>query len=115
MQRFFSAALQNRDLTKRRRPLRPLLCSAPRREERPAALRPGHETVGWVQPFAKPITTRSRVMGFASLYPTYRPGRGRLTLVLVCVGITRRPDAARVAMIRLGGAPLSAFLRTCVN
>jgi hypothetical protein len=32
MQRFFSAASQNRDRTKRRRPLRPRLCSAPLRK-----------------------------------------------------------------------------------
>jgi hypothetical protein len=32
MQRFFSAASQNRDRTKHRRPLRPRLCSAPLRK-----------------------------------------------------------------------------------
>src|SRR4051812_13337630 len=37
-----SAASQNRDRTRRRRSLRPRLCSAPRREERRAALRPGN-------------------------------------------------------------------------
>src|SRR4051794_39778399 len=36
------AAPQSRDRTKHRRSLRPRLCSAPRREERRAALRPGH-------------------------------------------------------------------------
>src|SRR3954466_11478811 len=36
------AAPQSRDRTKRRRSLRPRLCSAPRRKERRAALRPGH-------------------------------------------------------------------------
>src|SRR3954447_22485472 len=38
------AAPQSRDRTKRRRFVRPRLCSAPRREERRAALRPGNET-----------------------------------------------------------------------
>jgi hypothetical protein len=42
MQRFFSAASQNRDRIKRRVLLRPRLCSAPLREELRAALRPGH-------------------------------------------------------------------------
>src|SRR3954453_16092219 len=36
------AAPQSRDRPKRRRSLRPRLCSAPRREELRAALRPGH-------------------------------------------------------------------------
>jgi hypothetical protein len=44
MQRFFSAASQNRDRTKHRRSVRPRLCSAPFREELRAALRPGHES-----------------------------------------------------------------------
>jgi hypothetical protein len=44
MQRFFSAASQNRDRTAHRRSLRLRLSSAPRREERRAAQHPGHET-----------------------------------------------------------------------
>src|SRR4051794_34406105 len=44
------AAPQSRDRTKRRRPLRPRLCSAPLREELRAALRPGNEEPSLVLP-----------------------------------------------------------------